>query len=137
MTVIFVFYLMCCVMPLVVLHGAAVQGTVLADDGPAVDAYDVPVGEGLADDAHGFLVEVGLVVGGYQDGTIDDEVVGIGGGEAVCWLLAFGNLLLAVVDGAGQRQAQQAVGPSVEGAQLLQFLFHEQEVGMVVVATRI
>ena len=89
-------------MHLVVLHGAAVQGTVLADDGATVDADDVSVGEGLADDAHGFLVEVGLVVGGYQDGTIDDEVVGIGGGEAVCWLLAFGNLLLAVVDGAGQ-----------------------------------
>ena len=86
------------------------QRAVLADDGAAVDAYDVAIGEGLADDVHGLLVKVGLTVGGYEDGTVDDQIVGVGGGQP---------LGIVVVDGAGQGQAQQAVGAAVEGAQRL------------------
>ena len=54
----------------IILHGATVQGTVLLDDRPAVDAYNFPVREGFANDAHRLCVKIGLVVSGYQYGTI-------------------------------------------------------------------
>ena len=52
----------------------------LADDGAAVDGHDVASGEGLADDAQGLFVEVGLGLGRAEHGTVDDEEVGVGGG---------------------------------------------------------
>ena len=55
----------------------------LFDDGSAVDAHDLPVWESLANDAHRLCVEVGLRIGRHEDGTIDDEVVGIGGRQSV------------------------------------------------------
>ena len=112
------------------------QASMLLNNCPAVDAYDFPVRKGFADDAHRLLVQVGLVVGWHQDGTVDDQVVGIGGRKAGIVLggspadcSTFGRRLL--VDGAGQREAQQAVGLAVKGAQVLQFLFHFVEVGVV------
>ena len=99
----------------------------LLDDGTAVDAYDVAVGEGSADGLHGLCVEVGLGVGGHEHGSVDDEIVGVGGGQSVG----------LVVDGAGQWQSEQSVGLSVECAQLLQFSFHFCQVGVLVVACRI
>ena len=101
------------------------QGAVLTDDGATVDAHNLAVREGLANDSYCLCVEVGLGVCGYEYGTIDDQIVGVGGRQAV----------VAVVDGAGQGQLQEAIGPSVECAKLLQFLFHESEVWMVVVAS--
>jgi hypothetical protein len=65
---------------LIVLHGAAMEGAVLLDDGTTVDADDLAVWVGLANDTQGFGVEVGLGIGGHKDGTIDDQVVGVGGG---------------------------------------------------------
>ena len=59
------------------------EGAVLANDGAAVDADNLAVGEGLSDDAQGLGIEVGLGVGGYQYGTIDDQIVGIGGRQSV------------------------------------------------------
>ena len=44
----------------------------LLDDGTTIDANDLAVGESLLDDVHSLLVKVGLVVGGYEDGTIHD-----------------------------------------------------------------
>ena len=69
--------------PLVVLHGTAMQTTVLTDDRTAVDANDIAVGEGLLDDAHGLCVKVGLGVGGNEHGTVDDQVVSVGSGQTV------------------------------------------------------
>jgi len=51
----------------------------LFDERTAVDAHDFPVWEGLADDAKSLGVEVGLVVGGTEYGTVDDKEIGIGG----------------------------------------------------------
>ena len=62
------------------------EGAVLADDGAAVDAHNLAVGEGLSDGLQGFGVEVGLVVGGNQYGTIDDQIVGVGGRKTVMTL---------------------------------------------------
>lgn len=59
------------------------QGAVLLDDGTAVDAYDLPIWESLANRAHRLLVEVGLVIGGNQYRSVDDEVVGIGGRQSL------------------------------------------------------
>ena len=82
------------------------ERTVLTDDGTAVDGDDFTVGIGEGDGAECLGVEVGLSVGGDEDGTVDDEVVGIGGGEAV----------VAIVDGTGKRESQQTIGTAVEGA---------------------
>ena len=78
----------------IILHGATVQGAVLFDDSPAVDAYDFPVREGFANDVHSLCVKIGLIIGWYQYGTINDQIVGIGGRQPV----------FAIIDGAGQRQ---------------------------------
>ena len=51
----------------------------LPDDSATVDTNDFSIWEGLADGAYGFLVKVRLVVGGYEDGAIYHQVVGIGG----------------------------------------------------------
>ena len=59
------------------------EGAVLLDDGTTVDADDLAVGIGLANDTEGLGVEVGLGIGGHQDGAIDDQVVGVGGGETI------------------------------------------------------
>ena len=69
------------------------QASVLTDDRTAVDAHDFAVRVGQSYHAHGLLVEVGLVVGRHQHGTVDDQIVGIGGRQSVA----------VVVDGAGQR----------------------------------
>ena len=55
----------------------------LLDDGAAIDAHDFAARIGLTDNTHGFGVEVGLSVGGHEDGTIDDQIVGVGGGKAI------------------------------------------------------
>ena len=59
----------------------------LADDGTAVDGDDFAVGIGEGDGAESLGVEVGLRVGRNEDGTVDDEVVGVGGGEAVATVI--------------------------------------------------
>ena len=69
------------------------EGAMLEDDGAAVDAHNFAVGEDLSDDSHGFCVEVGLVVGGNQYGTIDDQIVGVGGRKS----------LTSIIYGAGKR----------------------------------
>ena len=75
----------------IILHGATVQGAVLLNDSPTVDAYDFPVREGFANDAHGLCVEVWLCIGGYQYGTIDNQIVGISCRQTV----------FAIIDGTG------------------------------------
>ena len=59
------------------------EGAVLLDDGTTVDADDLAIGIGLADDTHGLGIKVGLSVGGHEDGTIDDQIVGVGGWQTV------------------------------------------------------
>ena len=53
------------------------ERAVLTDDGATVDAYNFAVGESLADDAQSLCVEVGLGIGGNEDCTVDDQVVGV------------------------------------------------------------
>ena len=67
------------------------QAAMLFDNTTAIDANDLSIREGLADDPQGLGVEVGLSVGGTEYGTVDDEEVGVGGRQTV----------IAVVDGAG------------------------------------
>ena len=73
------------------------EGAVLADDGAAVDAYNVAVGECLANDALGLGVEVGLVVGGDEHGTIDDQIVGIGGRKTITLNFVIDEVALTLV----------------------------------------
>ena len=62
------------------------QRAMLADEYAAIDADDLAVGEGFAEYLGSPLVILRLVVGGIEHGTIDDEEVGIGGGQT---LIAF------------------------------------------------
>lgn len=118
----------------------------LTDDGPTINAHNLAIGEGFANDAHGLCVKVGLCVGGYQNGTIENQIVSVCGRQAVKTLprpLRGGGKvsplggLEGVIDGMRQRQLQQAVGLTFQCPQFLQFLFHESKVGMVVVTPRI
>lgn len=126
---------------LIILHGAAMEGAVLLDDGTTVDADDFAVGIGLANDTEGLGVEVGLGIGGHQDGAIDDQVVGIGGGETVTVSdgiadhTTFGHG--RIIDRTGERELQKAVGTALEGAECTKFFFHQGQVGMVGIATGI
>ena len=126
---------------LIVLHGAAMEGAVLLDDGTTVDADDFAVGIGLANDTEGLGVEVGLGIGGHQDGAIDDQVVGVGGGKAVTVsdgiadYTTFGHG--RIIDRTGERELQKAVGTAFEGAECTKFFFHQGQVGMVGIATGI
>ena len=75
------------------------ERAVLTDDGTTVNAHNLPVRIGLADDAHGLCIEIGLGIGGHQYGTIDDQIVGVGGRKPVCLPLAIGCWLLAIKNG--------------------------------------
>ena len=90
--------------PLGELHGEAMDGAVLADDGAGVDGQDVVVGEGGGEDAGGLVVFRRLVVGGEDDASVDDEEVGISGWQAVA---------IGLVDGIGQGEPVQSVGLAV------------------------
>ena len=68
------------------------QGAVLLDERAAVDAYDLAFGECLANNAQRLAVEVGLGIGGAENGAVDHEEIGIGGRKAAAFV---------VVDGAG------------------------------------
>ena len=48
------------------------ERAVLPDDRAAVDTDYLPVREGLADDAQGLTVEIGLSVGRTEHGTINN-----------------------------------------------------------------
>lgn len=111
------------------------KGAVLLDDCSTVDAHNLSIRECLANDAQGFGVKVRLGVGGHEDSAIDDEVVGIGSRKAILRLAGRTCEHTVVIDGMGQWQEQQAVGFAVESAQGLQFLLHEGEVGVLVVAS--
>ena len=81
----------------------------LPDDGAAVDTDNLPVGEGLTDDAQGLVVEVWLPIGRTKHGTVDDEEVGIGGRQPV----------FSIINGMGHWQFLQRVGLAVECAESL------------------
>ena len=53
--------------------------TMLADDRTAVDAHNLAVRERLANGMKCLCVEVGLSVGRHQYGTIDNQIVSVGG----------------------------------------------------------
>lgn len=87
------------------LHRAAMKGAVLLDEAAAVDAHNLAVGESLANNAQGLCIKIGLGIGRYQYGIVDDQKVGIGGRQAVAMLIIRCTLFI-VIDGSGERQAQ-------------------------------
>ena len=78
------------------------DAAVLLDDAAAVDGHHLAVGKDGGDALQGCRVVKGLSVGGHEYGTVDDEVVGIGGRQRAA---------VFVEDGVWQGQAKQrAVG---------------------------
>lgn len=51
----------------------------LANERTAVYAHDFATGEGFADDKQCLCIEFRLGVGGHQDGTVDDQEIGVCG----------------------------------------------------------
>ena len=86
-----------------VLHRGAMEGAVLADEDAAVNGNDVVAGKSLLElGARQFIVGR-LAIGGHQDGTVDDQEVGVGGRKAMA--------IVGVVDGRWQREGDEVEEP--------------------------
>ena len=59
------------------------QGTVLKNQRAAINTHDFSVGECVAECVERLGVFQGLVVGGHQNGTIDDEEIGMSGRKSL------------------------------------------------------
>lgn len=96
-----------------------------------IDADDVEAGESERDGLAGQCIEVGLVVGGHEYGTVDDDEVGVGGWQPFA----------IVEDGVGHGKPQEAVGVSVGCAQRAELLLQSLEIlvlwVVLIVATHI
>lgn len=105
----------------------------LTDKDAAVDADDVVMGKGLLELAPRLFVVVGLCVGGVEDGSVDDEEIGVGGRESVALVCRRHWSKVLFVDGCGHWERDEPIGLSRESAQLAQFLFHELQFGKMFV----
>lgn len=97
---------------------------VLPDDSLTIDAHHFAVRKSLPDDVHSLMVEVGLPVSRHQYGTINDQIVGIGGWKPIA----------LIIDRTGEWQFQEPVGMALQRLELLQFAFHLHKVRMRLVS---
>ena len=96
----------------------------LADDGTTVDGDDLPAWEGLSDEAEGFCVEVGLVVGRTEHCPVDDEEIGVGRWQTVVFAFC---VEITFVDRSGHGELEQTVGLSLKCAEGAQLRLHQVE----------
>ena len=94
----------------------------LLDERTAVDADDFSIGKQPLHHREGDGIEV-RIVGGHEYCPVDDEEIGIGGGQPV----------RSVVQSFRHGQRHEPVRLSVRAAQSLQLLLHGREVGVVLV----
>lgn len=117
------------------LHRQAVDGAMLADDGSGIDGDDVAVGKCLADDAKGFRVVFGLTVNGGEDGSVENQKVGVGRRKALSFLLPrssfLGNRFLE--NCIRHWQSKQSIGLSVGGSEAFELLFQRLKIGKLFV----
>ena len=90
----------------------------LADQYLTIDSNDIPIRKSGLELPDRFLVVVGLSVDRQEDGTVDDEIVGIGGGQT----------LAVFIHGSCRREGNEPVGSAVCRAEGFQFLFHSPKV---------
>ena len=97
----------------------------LANDGSGIDGDDVAVGEGFADDAKGFRVVFGLTINRREDGTIENQEVGVGRRQALSFLFPrssfLGNRFLE--NCIWHWQSKQSIGLSVGSLKAFELLF--------------
>lgn len=93
----------------------------LPHDDRRIERDDLSVGEGGLYDAKGFPIFYRLVVDRKEDGAIDDEKVGISGGEP----------LTLIHHGIGHGEFQESVGLAFRGTKRLQLFFQGTEVGVL------
>ena len=105
------------------LHGAAVDGAVLADDTAAVYGHHGVVWESLLYELDGSLVVDRLSVGGNQNSIVDNEEIGVSGRQPFA----------IIVDGVGHWQPYQTVGLTLDSAERQELLLHEFQVGIMLV----
>lgn len=106
------------------MNRQAVDGAVLTDDDTGVDRDDVPAGEGFADDAACLGIKVGLIIGRNEDGSVDDEEIGVGGWQS----------LVIIVASPRHREWLDAI-LRIGVTECLQFLLQSEEVGMLLVGS--
>ncbi len=104
------------------------QRPVLAYQDATVDAYDLATGEGLLQHQAGLFVVVRLAIGRVEDGTVDDEEVGVRGRQALIAFLLDGIGKVALEDRRRHRQGQQAVRLAVGRAEGVELLLHVVQV---------
>ena len=90
----------------------------LADQYLTIDSNDIPIRKSGSELPGRFVVVVGLSVGRQEDSPVDDEIVGIGGGQT----------LAVVVHGSCHREGNESVGSAVCRTEGFQFLLHSPEV---------
>ena len=89
-----------------------------------VDSDDVKTGEGQANGFHCLSVEVWLTISGHDDSTIDDDKVGVSGGQTQ----------IVLINGVGHGKSQKTIGASVGGAEIAQLLFQRLKITLLLVA---
>ena len=90
----------------------------LADDSACVESDDGMVGKGLLDNAEGPGIVVGLGVGGYDDRSVEDDEIGIGGRQTVAFF----------IDGVGHGQRQEPIGLTLWSPEHAQFFLEHLEI---------
>lgn len=107
----------------------------LADDGSGIDGDDVAVGEGFADDAKGFRVVFGLTVNGREDGTIENQEVGVGRRQALSFLFPLSSFLgnRFLENRFRHRQSKQSIGFSVGSSEAFELLFQRLKIGKLLI----
>ena len=106
----------------------------LDDDGAAVNADNLAVGEGIGDYCGCLGIEVWLGVCGIQYPSVDDEEIG------VCGRQTFGafrgiveELLAVVIYRSGGGQAQQAISPTAFCLKHAQVFLHLMQLFVLLV----
>jgi hypothetical protein len=83
------------------------EAAMLFDNTSTVDAYDLTVREGFADETERLRVEIRLGVGGTEYSPINHQEVGISGRQTIP----------AVIDGSGHGELEQSVRLAFECAE--------------------
>lgn len=99
------------------LHGYAMERTMLGNQGTAIDTDDFASNKDIGQNFERCRV-LTIIIGGNENGPIDDEKVGIGGGQPVT---IFGKA------GLGPGQGDQPVGGTLGCAQSAKFDLHGGE----------
>ena len=102
------------------------QRPVLADERAAVDAYYLPSGESLLQDALCRAVVVGLCISGEEHSSVHDKEIGIRGRQ---------TLSIGIRDSVWHGQRHEPVRIPFYGPECVQLLFHGMQFGVMYIGS--